>query len=341
MDYFKHSTLGYNAYKSLVVHQVLSGLAGYAKSCYSGSGNGAWEEALNLSYFHIMENFDWKCEADLTHYATKVVRTILINKNAKETGEETTLIAAIDKKSFQENYLNPLDLIPPMGKDSISLDTEDCMDYLVPMFIKDYKFFKSKKPEDRVLTYNGLFDKFSEATVASAMACLVDTYGKDVEEFLELRNLCHFRNFPKDRYKNDLDETVEYKCMFKNVLIYKRLSGRLSRGFYRINLEEVLLCLVETFYVGKLSKKIRGVNVYCTLSGNLVLTEEELVDTLEREIVGAIIARVQGTKVLCYEERKSLIISSSKDLLEGINFTILGENFNIEVEQLVARCANK
>jgi len=337
MDYFRHSGLGFHAYKSLLIHQALADLKGYAISCHKG----LWEEALNLSYFHIMEHFDWDREVDLSHYATKIVRTIIIGKDSKETGEEVTLLTAMDKKSFQDNSYNPSEILIPSGLDSVSLDLEECMDYLVPMFVQDYKFFKSKKAEDRTLSYTGLFQKFSDYTVLASMQELVAQHGDAMEYLTDLKNKCHFRNFPKDRYKNDLDETIEYRCMFKDVLIYKRISGRASRKFYHIDLEEVLLCLVERFYLSKLTRTIRGVHVYCSLSGNLILNEQELVESLEREMVGAILARTQGTKVICYEEGKNLVISSSKDLLEGITFSIIGENFAIEVEQLVSRCVNK
>lgn len=337
MDYFKHTKSTCNAYRTMQVYIEVQKLKGYAISIYKG----LWEDALDKSFFHILENFDWDSGADLSHYATKVVGTILLGKYNHEIEHEVSLLAGMEKKSMETKELDPLNIVIPSEEEEASTSVDRCVHYLLPMFVQDFKFFKSKRPEDRVLTYTGLFNKFSERTVLTAMTLLVEEYGSSMEELLAMKKKSHFRNFPEDRYKNDLDETVEFNCLFKDVIIYKRLTGRASKKFYIIDLKEVLSRLVKTYFIAECVRVIGDVNVYCTLSGNILIGESELASTLERELVGALLARSQSVRVIAYEKGSSLIISSGKELQEGISFSIMEKDFNIPTRQLVSKCINK
>lgn len=327
MNYFNYA-LDCTPDKALRVYSVVWGLKSYARSIYRD----LWEDALDMSFFHIIKNFNEESGGDLEHYATKVVGKILLNKYAHEIEHETSLQIELDNKSVEEGAL--AEVQPSIS----STNVKDCVNYLFPMFILDWVFFKTQKPEFRKLSYEGLFEKFSESTVAKSMKYLVSKYNDELEELYNLRKECHYRNFPEDRYKSDLDETVEYISTFNGVVLLKQISGTKSKkNYYDIDLVGTINDIITELYTNEngYARKIGSCMVYCTLSGRLVLTKEELLKALETELVGAILAR-NRVKVVAYEKGKSLLISSSKEL-DDVYLTIKDLDFSIRKKRMIAK----
>lgn len=336
MNYFRYNE-AISSYEAIQIFDVVQQLKGYAGKIYKGS----WEDALDSSFFHILRNFNKESGGELEHYATKVVNTILLGKYKDEITHEISLETGMNKLSMDATYQNPLNILVTDDVE-VSEDLKSCIHYLLPSFMEDYKFFKSRKSEDRKLSYNGLFERYSSGTIVKAMDYMVENYGQAVEELLSIKKECHFRNFSKDRYKNSLDTSVEYDCMLNNVLLYKKLGGRATKNFFYLNLRETIIRLISQFYTdGVHNKVLDDCTVYCSLSGNLIVGEDELYDTLERELIGALLARSQSIKVVVYEENESMIVTASKDLDEGVNLPIFGDNFLVVFKQVVSKCINR
>ena len=336
MDYFRYNK-AINSYEAMQIFDVVQQLKGYAGKIYKGS----WEDALDSSFFHILRNYNKDSGGELEHYATKVVNTILLGKYKDEITHEVSLETGMNKLSMDASYQNPMNILITDDVE-VSADLESCIHYLLPSFIEDYKFFKSRKPEDRKLSYKGLFDMYSSGTIVQAMDYMVKNYGQAVEDLLAIKRKCHYRNFSKDRYKNSLDTSIEYDCMLNNVLLYKRVSGRSTKKFFFLNLRETITRLIEQFYTSGERNKIMGdYTVYCSLSGNLIIGEDELYDTLEREIVGAILARSQNMKVAVYEHNENMIVTASRDLDEGFTLSIFDEDFPIVFKKIISKCINR
>lgn len=320
----------------MCVQQELDNLKGYAISIYKG----LWEEALNKSLFHIIENFDDNRGVELSHYVSKVVGTILLGKYNHEIEQDTTLETTLNKRSVEEDSFNPANEILKKDEKEVSEDVKECVRYLLPMFIQDYKFFKSFKADERKMSYTGMFEMFSDETVMKSKDMLMDMYGSDMDYLYNLKKECHYRNFSEDRYKDSMDISIEYECYFRNVLIYKKLSSKINNYFYMINIEEIIDALIRTYYWGKCCRKIGSFMVYCTLSGNLVTGLEELRAVLEREFVGAFLSRFNYFRVVCYEKGKNIILSSTKELGYEFSLNIFEEEFPIPIKEVISRCSN-
>lgn len=325
-----------DASKALKIYETVNGLKGYAMSIYKS----LWEDALDKAFFHILDNYD-ESSGDLEHYATKIVGTILLNKYAHEVEHETSLTTALDQKSLDEEVgKNPLDILMSKEDTTQSSDLDRCIEYLIPMFVVDYKFFKTKKSSDRKLSYNGLFQKFSERTVASAMISLVDKYGDDMEYIYELSKNCRMRSYQDDRYLKSMDTSVEYLGVFNNILLYKCLSRKVKKIFYSFNIRENVTTLIDVFYssdnsIGK--RTVGNVEVYCTLSGKVVTSPEELYACIERDVVGSMLAKMSHFKVVQYEKGEKMILSSPKDTTYGLVLDIFGKEFSTDIKKIVSK----
>lgn len=335
MNYFNYAK-SYSGYKAMRVYQEVQKLKGYAISIY----NGAWEEALDMSFFHILDNYDEESGNDLSHYAIRVVGTILLGKYKHEIEHETSLETTLTKKAVSEDSSNPANIV--VKEDEVSIDVQTCIRYLLPMFIQDYKFFKSKKPEDRKLTYNGLFSMFSYDAIVEAMNTMISLYGDDMEYLYDLKRNSHYRSFTDDRYKSSMDTAIEYTCTFKNIVIYKKLQNKATnRLFYVFNIEKTINNLIRQIYTEKGVRHLGDMSVYCTLSGNLVTSKEELRANLERELIGAVLSRFNFFRVACYEKGKSMVLTSSKKQNHSFFLNIFGEEVEVYISEVVSKCSNK
>lgn len=329
MEYFKHSGAS-NVNRAFEVFEVVQGLQGYAKTIYKSR----WEDVLDMAYFHILNNFDWDGDNDLLHYATKVVGTIGLNIHAHEIEHDTQLDIAMDKKSLNTQGLTPEEIL--LAEKEYSDGLEDCIDYLLPSFILDYKFFKSRRTEDRILSYTGLFSKFPEVLVAKAMTELVKRYGDTLEELYSIKREANFRSFSEGRYKDSLETTLSLEGVFKGIVLFRKEGGRMTKSFYELNIKSTLRDLFLTYYSSYAVRVVKGISVYVSLSGQLLFKEEVLLQTLEREIIGALLARNPFLKVAMYEKGKTIILTSSKEL-EELSLEIFGEPFKMPLRKLAAK----
>lgn len=338
MNYFDYSK-SHSASRVVEVYEAVQDLKGYAISIYKG----LWEDALDKSFFHILENFDEESGGDLTHYATRVVGTILLNKYNKEIENETALSSSLDSQSIKDIDTNPVNILINMEErsvESVSTDVEECMEYLLPRFIVDYRFFKTKKASNRKLSYKGLFGKFSERTVLEAMSNLEELYSEPMDELNQISKESHFRNFTGDRYKKSLDTSIEVKSMIGGILLYEKNTSRSSKKFFSADLEDFIDGLVHVLYKsGKYSRKVGKYTAYCSLSGSLFTDEGELRKCLEREIIGCILAR-QPVKVVMYKQGKYIVLSASK-CIDSANINVFDVSFTLEFKPLIAKCVNK
>lgn len=329
MEYFRHSRASDIA-KVSEVFNVVQGLQGYAKTIYKSR----WEDVLDMAYFHILNNFDWEGDNDLLHYATKVVGTIGLNIHAHEIEHDTQLDIAMDKKSLNTQGLTPEEVL--LDEKEYSDGLEDCVSYLLPSFILDYKFFKSKKSEDRILEYKGLFKRFPEMLVAESMKVLIERYGNVVEELYQIKEKANFRNFPEDRYKASLDTSLEFEGIFKGIVLYKKTEGRMTKVFYELDIRSLLKSLYQSYYSTYATRLVGDITVYVTLSGQFLLGEEKLLETLEREVIGALLARNSFLKVAMYEKGNLMVLTSSRDL-DVLVLNIFEKPFNIYLRKLTAK----
>lgn len=335
MNYFKY-VKSFDVNRVLRIYHEVRKLKGYAMTIYKN----LWEDALDKSFFHILDNFDEESGGDLEHYATKVVGTILLNKYHHEIEHDITLENAMDQKSLNETSNNPLNVLLKGEEEKRVEDLRVCIDYLTPMFVKDYKFFLTSRSEFRKCEYTGLFEKFSADVIKRTMQYFSEKYGEAMTELDEFKKTCRYRCFPSDRYKDSLDENIEYEGMFNGTVLYSTQIKKYSRIFYKLDISELLDYVIDSFFLPESNThktKVEGKDVYCTLSGQIVLGVEELRETLENEIVGAILAKISSLKVVNYNRGEDIILSSTRDINVGWNFDFFGEELVIEFKRVTAK----
>lgn len=322
--------------RTLKIYQAVYSLTGYAMSIYKGY----YADALDKAFFHVLMNYDEESGGDLTHYATKVVSTILLGRYNHEITHELTLNVEMDKKSATIQKDNPLNILAEKEELISSSDMKRCIKFLLPNFIKDSHLFVTKRQEDRKCSYEGLFSKFSPEVIWHSLNYLVTNYGDDMERLLELKKKCKYRNFSEDRYKSSMDETIEYVCTLRNTILYKSLTKRTLRLLYKLDLKATLDYMIERFYNGSCREAktvVEGIDVYCTLSGQIVSGMKELRDTLENEIVGTVLSRLSVLMVVVYSRGDYMILSSSREMYSTLPIEFLDDVINLEFKEVPSK----
>lgn len=316
------------------IHQAVQNCKPLAMAKYKSN----WEDALDDAYFHILEHFD-ESQGSLEHYAMSVVSTIYLNKYSREIGSEIVFDIESDKTAVKKDEVaNPYNNMS-FEEEDIEYDKElkNCIQYLLPYFIKDYELFYSKDSSTRKLNYNGLFELFPIKVLVDAVEILSKGYYEEAKYLNILSKECHMRNFDADRYKNSLDKTLAYDGRIGDIVKCKAIGVKRKKYVYSLNIESLIDRIYKMFYdiQGIASKVICDNTVYCTLSGKLICGKDTLYEALEREIIGSVLAMRTNLKVLNYEKGVEIILTSTREDEPSIILTMFKTGVHIPLTRLI------
>lgn len=330
MKLFRYLSSTKDIKETYKIYKVVRDLKPYAISKYKSS----WEDALDEAFFHILENYDSE-KGDLEHYATRIVGTILLNKDKKEVANDEQTKLGLDLKVASEYKSSTLELI---FEDEKSQDIKECIQDMSKLFANDLKFFISNNAKDRCMNYSKLFEKYSVKVISESKKYLVDTYFEDVKNFIEAGKGSSIRNFPGDRYLKSLDEGVEYIGELNDIVIIKRKQGSHMKNAYRVYIPDLLDMFHKLFYDddGILTIDFENTKIFLTLSGRFVDSVEKLNECLERELVGSLLSRT-SLKVFHYEKGNELLLSGTKDIQFSIILNIFGKNVSVDFNKAVVK----
>lgn len=295
-----------------------------------------WEDALDDAYFHIMEHYN-EAQGSLEHYALSVVSTIFLNKYPKEVGSDTVFDIESNKEAVKSDELDsPFDSIAQ--EEDIEYDSvlKQCVQYLLPLFIKDYELFHSKDCSTRKMSYTGLFDKFPVEVIAQVFKTLGEEYYEEGKYINNLSKECHMCNFSADRYRSSLDKTISYSGRIGDIVKCKSIGVKRKKYLYDLNISDLCSKIYNMFYdIGGVgSRLIYGINVFCSLSGNVYFSKDDLFESLEREIIGSVLAMRTNLKVLHYDRGKEMIFTSTRDDEPSVALTMFKTKVLIPLTRL-------
>lgn len=317
---------------SLAIWEELNALKYYAISLYKGN----WEDALNDSYMHLMENYD-ESKGELSHYAIRVVATIYMNKYIQEVKDDEILQTESDKESYSK-YMESDELDTILDKDYISEDNiKNCEDFIIPMFVEDFLFFKSMNPKDKKLNYEFLHDVYPDIVIAKAFNNLMEKYGNSLSRLYELKKSCTYHDYSADRYKKSFDSAIEFECSINNVILYrKKTKYSATRKIHKVNIKRMVNSVMYRLE-DILSQKVGNLTVWCTLSGFISYDIEKIKAKIESELIGKILSGSINIKVLAYEKGSCIYLTSTQDLPEMMYHNILGRSFGVEIQKVVSK----
>lgn len=351
MEYFSHnkSFKNYGPVRSLEVYRVLyeGSLVNYARKIYKGR----YHDALDKAFIHILENYD-ESTNNLEHYATSVISKIGLNDLKYEAPQDEALMIETDVVSYESDYGNPVkDIIRAEEAEKEEEDLKECIKFLTPYFIEDYKLFQTLRGSDRKLNYANVYDKFSESLIYKAVLEIRDKYFGVLEELNEIKRNLNFRLYDENRYLKSIDNTLEIVSEVNGVILYTRRNAKKTKYLYEINLRETITDIMRYFYSGRLNRQLGNITVYCTLNGRFVCSEEDLYNSLEKDVIGVLLSHIQAMKVVQYVKGEKFIMVYSKpyyhpvSIDEGeerhdgtIKVKILDKEFYIEVIKRTSRC---
>ena len=340
MNYYKYANS-----LNLTIHEIYTTVYNYRHLAMARYGVN-WEDAIDDTFHHILEHYD-KSKGELGPYVHRIINTIHLNKYAHETnrgigdGEETELDVESDKRAVElDSETNPYNLVMITQEDNIEYQEslKACVDYLLPYFLVDYEFFKTKDTSlrNRSVKYTDLFKKFSYKEISEAMDIL-NSYYKQAKYIKTLSDSCHIKGFGDDRYQKSLDKTLSYEARIGDIIRCKAVGAVRRKYPYLLDIKDVLGRIFIMFYDedGVASTKIGDTTVYCSLSGKLLLSKEELFHRIENEIIGSILARNTNLKVLHYEKGKEMILLSTKEEVPSIVISMFKAGIYIPLTRLV------
>lgn len=337
MRYFKYA-LHSDPVLLMQIHEIVYRYKPLAAKMYKSN----WEDALNDAYFHVVENYN-PSSGELEPYICSIIKTIYLNKfssNSKEVYSDTVLDLGSAKRSIEMDYeTNPYSSVESWEENTECGDSlENCIQDFLPYFVKDFEFFVSRDTSKRKLRYTDLdlFNRYSTSVIFQAMDTLSEYYD-DVKYLKDLAKSCHIRNFDSDRYKASKDKTLEYITRIGDIVRCRVVRSNRLKCPYLLDISDVIKKLFNMFYSEKgiASRVIHNRVVYCTLSGQIVFSKEDLYDHLERELIGSILAMRNNFKVLNYEKGSEIIFTSSGEVVPTVVLSIFRVGIYIPLTRLV------
>ena len=341
MRYFEYSSRRNSSpYRLACIFNAVLKMENLAKARYGGR----YQDALDAAFFHIVDNYDASMDEDnednLEHYAASVVNTIYRNTSRHEVLSETVLDIESGNQAIKDLEVeDPFSNISYNSKMEFERDVADCIEELLPNFLKDYELFMGSKSAERKTNYHAIYSRFSDAVISESVKRMCSEYDK-AKHLADLCRECKLRTFAPDRYKSSLDEAIRFSGMVNGIAVCTVTSHRVKRNVYRVHIKEFVDDVIKRFYTGENSighRNICGHDIYCSLSGKEIEGEEALRDSIEYDAVGALLAKVVNLRVVDYEAGKRLLVSSSKPEEYGLVFQLFGTSVVLEISRLTVR----
>ena len=336
MRYFAYCSVNQSVVTTYDIFDTVRSLSAYAKTIYKSH----WEEALDNALFHILNNYNEE-SGDLLHYATRVVGTILLNKYSKEVTHEIALENGMESKSIAdgdsdlaEGYVNKQEVLARSN-------VKECVKLMVPKFVGDFSLFQTGKSNKRNHSYSDIFEKFDLDTIKESKDYLVNEYEGTILRLKDTASKCTIRKISEMRIDKAKDDTIDYQSMINDIVIYRKWKNQHTKLFYMVDIKETLTKILKQMYetdTGYFNHVIiEDHDVYVSLSGDIVVGEKNLLDTLEFELLCTLIKSVVSFKIVDHIKGEKLLLSSSKEVPDTFTLESFGTSIDIDLQQKTSK----
>lgn len=336
MRYFAYVNVGQSPTVTYEIFQVIQQLTGYAKTIYKNH----YEDVLDKAFFHILRNYEPE-SGDLEHYATSVVGTIGLGRYKNEITHDIALETAMDSKSIDSSAPDLADSYVKTQEEILRKNLKNCIRFMVPLFVKDFNFFLSKKASDRTLDYSELFERFDAGVIQEAQEYLVEAYSSMMKNLTAESRLCKSKKIQKMKYLRSMDSSVNYRGLINGVVIYQKSKSQHNKIFYSLDFKECLTPLIQyLYYDGGAAINhvtLEGYEVFVSLSGNIVVGVDSLYEELEKEVLSILLGKIVSLKIVTYEEGVSVLLSCSREVNAVFDLEAFGKKSTINLKRRVSK----
>ena len=337
MKYFKY-VHGESLYSMSKIHAELYLLRGYAVSKAKSAKLTDADNILDEAFHHAIHHYEDR-GIPVRNYLMRLINTIT-KGYSKEVSEDTSKIDEF-KMGDDEAYTrtNPESIYLNHEEYRVKSDLQNCIKDLIPKFVRDYKFMRTMKKEDRKEEYSSILHKYDILVVKSAADYLSKTYGDAIEKLYKRGRECH-RRYKTIRYEDYWDKSVNYLSMINGILIYSNSSSHpVRKCFYVVNIKDIVMNVIAHIYKSPdttLTLNIEGVGVYCSSSGRIVIGEKNLAKELEDEILVALFDK--RYLLVKYTKGVNAILSLTRESMSGDEYiSVEGIYVPLELERISAR----
>lgn len=328
MEYFKYAIVG-GTTLSAQTYTILQDYIWFAVSLY-GMSNA--EDAMDLTYFHVIRNYNPEL-GDLQAYVLSVLTTIYKNK-IKDIPNDEVLQIELDKLDAKEDrnahYFN--EDLDDVSRESI----EECKNLILPMYIKDYKFFQTYKESDKKMDYTRVLDLYSADVMSKAILEVKEDYDSMLDGLYNRNPYCNWKRYTWDKYKEFFDPALDFICTINNIVVCSRVPGVKvdnTKRAYSLNINFLVNNVLNTLK-GKLMKKIGELEVWSTLSGYVTYNHEELHKVVENELICKLFSKESYLKIVAYEKGKVVYITTRTELNFIISYDFMGTKIRFDFDKV-------
>lgn len=307
MNYFRY---GRSPKASCLIeaYEAIAGLKKYALSIYVEEMR--VDDVLDKAYHHIIDRFD-ENSGKMSNYAISVVSKIGINNNVKEYNN-TELVEDVNLE-HEKNNLTEYDKFVYDDKWLV----EDCIQTLIPIYIKDFGFFTTGNKKLKKISAKHVLEKYSAEIILDAFNYLKNNYENTIRTYYNVKSLENKRHFSDNIEFNKTDNTISIVDIKDGIIKFKRnKKSKIEKKFYILDIENVIDNILETFYDIESEQKafldIEGYKVYITLLGKEVYDIQDLIESIEKDLIGTLLVNNQ-VKIIRLENGNPVFISR-KDL---------------------------
>lgn len=340
MNYFRYCKEKQSPVTIRKIYDLMWGgkLKNYAKVIYKAK----WEDALDLAFQIVVQNFDPK-KGNLENYATKTIRTCMMQYHRREVPyefmENMPSKEVISKMGTSKKPVKKIEKKPPkvlfkreeiLSNMKVEGDVnEGCLEEVVPLFIKDYKTFVNSKILD-IDEYRDILSRYSPRDLINALIYLRDEYSDVVGAFYDVKKSCSKRKYNPDR-QNNIAPHIQYIRVLNNTILYRKLKNSTEKYFYSVSIDETVKMFLAKFYNKSMPSYLTlfGTTVYCTLTGNILYSLDELCESLKSDIVGILTSRL-NIRIL-YRDEERVFFLSNNELEMNLGVSFFGVSANIEI----------
>ena len=331
MEYFKY--LNSNTCSPDIVYELYSAVQDCKFLALKLYGS-RHEDVMDTVYEHALVHFD-PIKGSAKNYVIKLISNMGKNDYKKEVYDDTVMEVSSDNKSISD-FSESKEFLEFSSDEEFNLDTKACIKALVPMLIKDADWFLDmNNSSKRKMNYKSILNSFSISVVKQALGELFECKD-DISYINALSKECHYRRADSDRYLKSLEKTLIYRNTINNIVVCTVNGMRKGKYVYKLDIDRVVSSFINMFYSeqGVAYREICGLPIYCTLSGNLCYSLDTIRTALEQDMVGAILAQRTNLKVLHYEKKKEILLTSSREDEPSFILNIFKVGVTIPFEKL-------
>jgi hypothetical protein len=316
---------------------------------YIGKGSEVRQDALGLTYMHVVERYDYS-RGPLENYVASTVTKIALGKDKREVlGKDDDISSGwlLGSKSDSRLYMetsgirkNQRDIRIDYNEEEKSEDIEACRKDFAKSYVKFFNTYLGLNHRDKPTDAQYLIETYNLDLLSDTKDYIDGIYRDQVEDFMLLAKAQTMKKATLEKMGNRYDRTIEKIGVIGREMMFEKKPGTHDKYVYYIDLERNRRLFEWMFYkdaeqMGRMD--IEGIPCYITAAGEIVVDNlEEALATVEQELVWNILS-TKLVKAVEYLEGEAFLVCTTKLIKEPLLFEVFGKQWEVKLVPVPVR----